>query len=99
VVWLQCATCTGGICPKTACTKSLINGHFSGAKDDKCEFEPESRDCGWHLIYERLKKLGKLDRMKITLAPKEYSKMRPPQDLRSTIMWALERKEKEASAK
>ena len=100
---LECGDClldyTGGICPMTACTKSLINGPCGGAKDGKCEFEPESRDCGWHLIYERLKKLGKLDRMKITLDPKDYSKMRPPQDLRSTIMWALERNEKEASAK
>jgi len=100
---LECGDClldyTGGICPMTACTKSLINGPCGGAKDGRCEFEPESRECGWHLIYERLKKLGNLDRMKVTLDPKDYGKMRPPQDLRSTIMWALERKEKEASAK
>lgn len=100
---MECGDClldyTGGICPLTACTKSLINGPCGGAKDGRCEFEPESRECGWHLIYERLKKLGNLDKMKITLDPKDYSKMRPPQDLRSTIMWALERKEKEASAK
>ena len=100
---LECGDClldyTGGICPMTACTKSLINGPCGGAKDGRCEFEPESRECGWHLIYERLKKLGNLDRMKVTLDAKDYGKMRPPQDLRSTIMWALERREKEASAK
>jgi ferredoxin len=100
---LECGDClldyTGGICPLTACTKSLINGPCGGAKDGRCEFEPESRECGWHLIYERLKKLNNLDKMRVILDAKDWSKMRPPQDLRSTIMWALERKEKEASAK
>jgi ferredoxin len=100
---LECGEClldyTGGICPLTACTKGLINGPCGGAKDGKCEFEPESRDCGWHLIYERLKKLNRLDKMKTMLSPKDYSKMRPPKDLRNTIMWALEREEKEATVK
>ena len=99
----ECGEClldyTGGICPLTACTKSLINGPCGGAKNGKCEFEPEVRDCGWHLIYERLKKLGQLDKMRIMLDPKDYSKMRPPEHLRSTIMWALEQKDKEAAAK
>lgn len=99
----ECGEClldyTGGICPLTACTKSLINGPCGGAKDGKCEFEPETRDCGWHLIYERLKKLNQLDKMKITLSPKDYSKMRPPANLRTTIMWALEREDKEVAKK
>ena len=100
---LECGEClldhTGGICPLTACTKGLINGPCGGAKDGKCEFEPETRDCGWHLIYERLKKLNQLDKMRRVLGPKDYSKMRPPPHLRATIMWALERKEKEVAAK
>lgn len=99
----ECGEClleyTGGICPLTACTKSLINGPCGGARNGKCEFEPENRDCGWHLIYERLKKFNHLDKMKTVLGPKDWSKMRPPKNLRSTIMWALERKEKEAAAK
>ncbi len=99
----ECGEClldyTGGICPLTACTKSLINGPCGGAKDGKCEFEPETRDCGWQLIYERLKKLNQLDKMRIVLVPKDYSKMRPPPYLRPTIMWALEQKEKEVAAK
>ena len=99
----ECGDClldyTGGICPLTACTKSLINGPCGGTKDGKCEFEPEARDCGWHLIYERLKKLNQLDRMRAMLTPKDWSKMRPPKDLRTTIMWALERQEKEVVAK
>ena len=98
----ECGDClldmTGGICPLTACTKSLINGPCGGAKDGKCEVEPDVRDCGWHLIYERLKKLDRLDRMKEVVPPKAHSKMEPPKRLRSTILWALEQQEKEAAA-
>lgn len=100
---LECGEClldyTGGICPLTACTKGLINGPCGGARDGKCEFEPQARDCGWHLIYERLKKLGRLDKMGIIHSPKDYSRMRPPLNLRTTIMWALEREEKEVAVK
>lgn len=94
----ECGDClldfTGGICPLTACTKSLINGPCGGAKDGRCEFESDARECGWHLIYQRLKKVGKLDRMKAFVTPKDYSRMQPPRALRSTIMWALELEEK-----
>ena len=93
----ECGDClldyTGGICPLTACTKSLINGPCGGAKDGRCEFEPDVRPCGWQLIYERLKKTGRLDEMKTILPPKDYAKMQPPPSLRSTILWALEQKE------
>ncbi len=96
---LECGEClleyTGGICPLTACTKSLINGPCGGAKNGKCEFEPEVRDCGWHLIYERLKKFNHLDKMGAVIPPKDWSKMRPPKNLRTTILWALERTEQE----
>jgi len=99
----ECGEClldyTGGICPLTACTKSLINGPCGGAKNGKCEFEPEDRDCGWHLIYERLKKLNHLDKMRVVLSPKDWSKMQPPRHLRTTIMWALEQQEKEVAQK
>lgn len=94
----ECGDClldiTGGICPLTACSKGLINGPCGGAKDGKCEVEPDVRDCGWHLIYQRLKKLNRLDKMKTIVPPKNYSKMEPPKKLRSTIMWALEQKER-----
>jgi ferredoxin len=93
----ECGDCvldlTGGICPLTACTKGLINGQCGGSKDGKCEVEPDVRPCGWNLIYERLMKLGRLDKMKTLAPPKQYSKMQPPKELRSTIMWALEQKE------
>lgn len=94
----ECGDClldyTGGICPLTACTKSLINGPCGGARNGKCEFEPDERDCGWQLIYERLKKLNHLDKMRVVISPKDYSKIQPPKHLRTTIMWALEREDK-----
>ena len=99
----ECGEClldyTGGICPLTACTKSLINGPCGGARNGMCEFEPESRECGWQLIYEKLKKLGQLDKMSIIISPKDNSKMRPPAKLRKTILWALEREEEEVATR
>lgn len=95
----ECGDCvldlTGGICPLVACTKSLLNGPCGGARNGKCEVEPDVRDCGWHLIYERLKKLNRLDKMTGLPTIKNYRKMEPPKQLRSTIMWALEQEEKE----
>jgi hypothetical protein len=90
----ECGDCvldlTGGICPLTACTKGLLNGPCGGAKDGKCEFEPDVRDCGWHLIYQRLKKLNRLDKLLEFPSPKNYAKMQPPRELRSTNKWSLE---------
>ena len=62
---------TGGVCPVTRCTKGLLNGACGGSKDGKCELSPE-RDCGWVLIYEQLKKLGKLDLLKEHHPPRDY---------------------------
>ena len=63
----QCGECflnlTGGICPITACSKSLLNGQCGGAKNGKCEVDPEM-DCGWERIYRRLEQLGRLDLLK-----------------------------------
>ena len=40
----QCGECflnlTGGICPITACSKSLVNGPCGGTKNGKCEVNP-----------------------------------------------------------
>ncbi len=63
----QCGECylniTGGICPITACSKSLVNGQCGGSKDGKCEVNPEM-ECGWERIYRRLKMVGRLDALK-----------------------------------
>ena len=53
-------SCTGGICPITACSKSLVNGQCGGAKDGKCEIDNDM-ECGWSRINERLKMLGTPD--------------------------------------
>jgi len=74
----QCGQCylnyTGGICPITNCAKSLLNGPCGGAKDGKCEVNPEA-DCAWILIYKRLKKIGKLDILKKNLLLRDHSKI------------------------
>ena len=63
----QCGECylnlTGGICPITACSKSLVNGQCGGAKNGKCEVD-SNMECGWERIYRRLEKLGRLDVLK-----------------------------------
>jgi len=90
---LECGEClleyTGGICPLTACTKGLINGQCGGASKGKCELDPE-KDCGWELIYNRLKGLNQLDKLRGFIAPKDYSKMMPDVKIMSTSSWALE---------
>jgi len=48
---------TGGICPITECSKSLLNGPCGGAKNGKCEVDKE-RDCGWEKIFNILKQKG-----------------------------------------
>ncbi len=72
----QCGQCylnlTGGICPITACSKSLINGQCGGAKDGKCEVDP-NMDCGWERIYRKLEKLGRLDVMKCAVQLRNYA--------------------------
>ena len=61
----QCGECflnlTGGICPITACSKSLVNGPCGGTSDSgKCEVCPDM-ECGWERIIQRLKAQGRLD--------------------------------------
>jgi len=60
----KCAGCgqcylnlTGGICPVINCAKSLLNGPCGGAKNGKCEVNPEL-DCVWEKIYEKIEKQG-----------------------------------------
>jgi len=89
-----CGTCylafTGGICPITSCSKSLINGMCGGQHDGKCEVETE-RDCGWNLIYLRLKEVGKLDNLKKIPHLRDFRKMDVSDKERHTTRWALEK--------
>ena len=72
----QCGECylnlTGGICPITACSKSLVNGQCGGAKNGKCEVDP-NMECGWERIYQRLKATGRLDVMKCPVQIRNYA--------------------------
>ena len=72
----QCGECylniTGGICPLTACSKSLVNGQCGGAKNGKCEVDP-NMECGWERIYQRLKAVGRLDALKCPIQIRNYA--------------------------
>lgn len=63
---MACAQCvlnqTGGICPVAYCAKSLLNGPCGGAKNGKCEVNKE-KECAWLVIYDRLKKTGRVQAM------------------------------------
>jgi NAD-dependent dihydropyrimidine dehydrogenase PreA subunit len=79
--WLErcigCGNCvlnlTGGICPRVRCSKGLMNGPCGGSEGGKCEVDPENIECGWNLIYERLKALNKLDSMMEIQPPQDWS--------------------------
>lgn len=72
----QCGECylnlTGGICPITACSKSLLNGQCGGAKNGMCEVDP-TMECGWERIYRRLEKLGRLDAVRCPTQVRNYA--------------------------
>jgi ferredoxin len=79
-VWTEkCAACGecvlhqyGGICPVTRCAKHMLNGPCSSSREDRCEVNPECQ-CAWQLIYQRLKNIGQLDRLKEIKPPKNWS--------------------------
>jgi len=72
---MGCGDCllneTGGICPVTTCAKALMNGPCGGMVDGKCEVGKYEVDCGWILIFNRLKQMNRLDL---------FSKLRPARD-------------------
>jgi hypothetical protein len=73
---IMCGNCTigefGGICPKAQCPKGLLNGPCGGAIDGMCEVNRDN-DCVWVLIYDRLKKIKRLDLLYTIHAPQEHS--------------------------
>ncbi len=82
-VWTErcqgCGQCilarTGGICPVSRCAKRLFNGPCGGSTKGSCEIDKDLA-CGWQLIIDRLKELGRLD---------DYEKLTPTKD------WSTER--------
>ena len=77
-VWSErcqgCGQCllavTGGICPVSRCAKRIFNGPCGGSSAGKCEIHKEV-PCGWQLIIDRLKALGRMD---------DYEKITPIKD-------------------
>jgi len=73
-----CGNCvlglTGGICPIARCSKSILNGPCGGSQEGICEVAPDL-PCAWQLIYDRLGKLGQLERL---------AKIEPPKDWRTS---------------
>ncbi len=79
-VWSErcqgCGQCilaqTGGICPIARCSKRMLNGPCGGSSGGKCEINKEI-DCGWQLIVDRLKSLGRLDEYETVTPVKDWS--------------------------
>ena len=74
-----CAQCylnvTGGICPIVDCSKSLVNGQCGGAKNGKCEVDP-NKDCAWEKIYQKLAAQGRLEEfLNQPVQIRDYSKV------------------------
>ena len=78
---IQCGNCllgrTAGICPLTACPKGLVNGPCGGYRHGMCEVDP-NRECAWVRIYNRLQKVGQLEKFSELQPLKDYSKMAHP---------------------
>jgi len=82
-IWTErcqgCGQCilasTGGICPVSRCAKRILNGPCGGSTGGNCEISKDVA-CGWQLIIDRLKALGRLD---------DYEEIAPIKD------WSTER--------
>ena len=71
---------TGAVCPITQCAKSLVNGPCGGAKNGKCEVNPEN-DCAWILIYNRLKATNQLEKLSEVREDKGYQNVAYPRTI------------------
>lgn len=82
-----CADCalleTGGICPTVRCSKGLLNGPCGGQVNGKCEVGEYKNDCAWVLIFNSLKRQGRLEALKSYRPPKDRSAKARPQELAS----------------
>jgi len=83
----QCGQCvlgeTAGICPITACHKSLLNGPCGGTNNGKCEVD-KNRDCAWTLIHSRLVEQKRLELMKKYQPPKNNQVVPRPRVVKIT---------------
>ncbi len=74
-----CGNCvldqTGGICPISRCSKSLLNGPCGGSQKGHCEINPDV-SCAWQLIWDRMSALGLQDKLNEVQPPKDWSTSR-----------------------
>ncbi len=76
---------TGGICPVTKCSKSLMNGPCGGVFNGLCEVSRatgEEIPCAWVEIYRRLKKLNRLQEMRRIREPRSHAASGIPRRVR-----------------
>ena len=66
---------TGGICPIARCSKQLLNGPCGGSQTGQCEIDPEV-PCAWQLIWERMDRLGMIDKLMEVQSPKDWGTSR-----------------------
>jgi len=66
---------TGGICPIARCSKSLLNGPCGGSCDGHCEID-DKVPCGWQLIHDRLRAIGRLALLDEVIPPKNWRQSR-----------------------
>lgn len=71
----MCGECilhlTGGVCPISRCSKSIMNGPCGGSENGRCEINPDV-PCGWQLIYDRLKAQGRLELLDAVIPVKNW---------------------------
>ncbi|MBW1947464.1 MAG: methylenetetrahydrofolate reductase C-terminal domain-containing protein, partial [Deltaproteobacteria bacterium] len=73
----RCGDCTleemGFLCPQSGCAKFLLNGPCGGSRDGWCEVWPGRQKCFYVRVYERLKSLGKQERLSgLPLPPRDW---------------------------
>lgn len=66
---------TGGICPVTRCSKSIFHGPCGGSVEGHCEID-QTVPCGWQLIIDRLKALGRLEMYEMLRPMKQWRNSR-----------------------
>lgn len=78
---LACGDCVlgeyGGICPKTQCSKGLLNGACGGGNNGLCE-AADGRPCAWELIFDRLSKQNRLEQLAGDILLKDMTKKDHP---------------------
>ena len=88
----MCGDCilhlTGGVCPITRCSKSIMNGPCGRSENGVCEINPEV-PCGWQMIYDRLKAQGRLELLEEVIPAKNWVASRhggPRKQVRQDLM-------------